>query len=829
MRQYWQRQGGWRVSNVISRNVRIRIYAASQSTLESEGGAAPEFTLTIADLAEAPELPGVTPRPLQGSVETNAMQFDVLGGQILANLADADGRVHLKGRLAEVQQNDDEAGWETVAVGRINRLSESEGPGLFRVEVQDEQWKARNTKIFTDADTTAVYPLGTIYQWRNTPALSRRALQRRVPLLDEVFDDAGTTRLGSTITYFFSNTITTVEHLQWVADFYEPDADPTNRFGPLRIEINGTLHPIQDIHPLFDILENPSDEDGDGTIVVELDVAVFAHDTDGMIGEPSLPGADSDDRFRLVTEGAEPSEMLPLHVGVADASHAYGTADGGIDIFDLFERLADEHGVRYDSAATGALKGTLPSIAPRITQSWTFSDFFAKYAFAPGLIVPHVNELGQIAPYSVRMPAADELPDPDNDGDVLEHMFTFDATNVDTEGGPPTWRSGSEEAVNQLVFSVVPIRQKLTSVQFGFGALPVLNSESRLDGFAAGDAQESRFDPYDTVDRLGERPKTFYLDAWPESVVVEWRGHVGGTVPTKTHPRSYVRETLAAHIYNRFGDGPQEGNMVGLESTDSVTPGDLVVLDQDVLKGPNAASNDRTGSRIVQILEKDRLAGTGFRFRYLDAGPGSQQLAAPTVAVSANPTFPHHAVTVQLSDGVLDGKFVVEFATDSGFSDADIVYRTVRSQAGFFNPRVMPSGSTIHVRARNIKPNRLASEWSATDSATTTALTAPSALTATPSGTSADLAWTNGESDYRIAVELDGELIDVLPAGSTGYTLEELAESTAFNSPGAQVYHVDDFGGTSSPATDTFTTGAAVTLGAVPAVAVLRGVDPLTF
>lgn len=436
---------------------------------------------------------------------------------------------------------------------------------------------------------------------------------------------------------------------------------------------------------------------------------------------------------------------------------------------DLWQEILDgDHGgpvQRYDSSAFTTLAGeTYPAPWWKITGPKQRNTWIEDNLARPWSLFPFVNATGEIAPRSLR-PL--ENVDPDT-------LYEFDLATV-TEG--PRWRHPGREAITALTFKA---QRRIYAVGFP------------LPGVAT--AWEPPTEEADTVDDLGRREITIATEAIFKQA--DGAGVLAG---------------LVRDVFDRFQDGPQLGELAGPIDASAPVPGDFVVLDHGELRGPNPATGDRTGLRIVQIVDRRRLYASGraeYHYAYLDAGPKAQPLATPSVSVALNGTTPKHAVDVTVSSVAAGATAILEVAHGASPSASDwIVARTGVGNETVTIPQ-RPSGTQINVRARATAPNSVRSAWSTVDDVTTTALTAPAAVVATVDGRSVTIDVTPGETTYPIEFTVDGTVVRQRPAGTTREVLHGRPASTS-ETYGARYFDV--YGGVSSLVTDTQTTGTAST------------------
>src|SRR5690606_18197867 len=226
----------------------------------------------------------------------------------------------------------------------------------------------------------------------------------------------------------------------------------------------------------------------------------------------------------LYAPGHEPTQTYPLHVGVQDAGHPWGSDGRGLHPFELVKRIYDQAGVRYDPDAFSALIADpqYPRGAWRITEPQRVAEWVERHIYQPTQVLPFVDNQGRIAPRSLIPPA----------GLNPSTLFVFDISN--TREPYPTFDHQDGEVANV----VVPTLELERAVMSDDPA-----DHDALDGF---EVESAELEPikHDTV--TTDPPLT------PEKPV---RMDVTGWQPYSEYfaPR-YTR--YADHILQRFGDGP---------------------------------------------------------------------------------------------------------------------------------------------------------------------------------------------------------------------------------------------------------------------------------
>src|SRR5690606_12210091 len=434
----------------IAATYRLRVHKRG---VTEPSDATVDFTLDASVLGrDLPSIPGPVARPLDGRTETQAWSLTVVDRNdvLTSRLAD-DGRMHLLGRLAEYQESRDGGStWETLYTGRIAGLTER-SHGRYEVRLADERWIERQARVFTETDTTSIWPVGIRYVWRGglnvlarsqMPIVQVRAVgsvSRRVLL--EVTKLDGRPLDGAL-------TQSALDMIRGDRKDEAPDLNAGN-YKTLRLWVHTTTLTPE----VFDAEVIGFDTAGRIGVVSDPLRPLPSLDESLEAGQPikhiwvrwpediDLPAPITDGAWvHLYAPGHEPTETYPLHVGVQDASHAYGTADGGIHPFDLLERLYTEAGIRIDPVAFAALKAdtSYRRGAWRITAPQQLAEWAERHIYRNTLVVPFIDNQGRISPKSL-------LPPPDLNPDTL---FVFDASN--TKEPYPTFDHQDGETVNAV-------------------------------------------------------------------------------------------------------------------------------------------------------------------------------------------------------------------------------------------------------------------------------------------------------------------------------------------------------------------------------------------
>lgn len=757
---------------------RIIVYVSAADDDPNPEGTTADFTITSAHLLEAPRIGGQRIRPLSGSAES--LSWSAIVGDFseffTGNMTDGQGRMNVAGRLVRAQENVDGGGFVTVWAGRLTGVTEAEGPGRYEIRFSDERWLGRDLKIYQTASTAQIVPAGVKAAWKNAPAAGTASVAvgavTATDVLVTVLDDAPISR----------------SVLELLRNDLKDDARPgasdgsTGNFENLRATIGGTVKEvvsfglIDDPGPL-DSLERQEDEE-DRIKVITLWLAWGA-------GQPNV--GDEFDDFVLTLDGAETSDAWPHHIGGV----------GGVDPIQEIKDRLDEHGLRFHASTFDTWDAStnpdglidhplIPRLWFRITGSRNVLDWTDSVLRFLGL-VPFVNTDGEIQPrFSSLLHDVDPTTLPEfTDADLADAAsFDFRGTDAVTVVRPRA------VATRRLRVVGITAHDRHAGLDDDWPADVLETEELDLPELT-----------HDNVDDVGRR-------------VHEIDSH-GAEFRNAVQAKRFFRQQ-ATEIFDRFGDGPIYGDIVGLAALDAVSPGEWFRL--TATNYPVFTTGSRDGSTLVAQVLETRRDPEGPSLKFLTGGPDDQPLAAPSVAISTNVDRPKHDVDVTISSMPAGAdRYQVQLREGTGPWDT-VAEGTANETVTIRN---LPSDTQIDAQVRATAGNAIRSAWSATSSVTTAALSPPTGATATATGRSVTLTWTNGESDYGLMLTVDGTdvLDEPLLPGTTEWVFVGLAESTAFT---LGVKHVDPYGGESSLATDTATTGTANTL---PAPGLLQAVQ----
>lgn len=677
----------------VSHSYRVQVYVAGDDNTV-------DFNLALDDIAGPPVVTGLITHPTAG--QTEMRPFTVLAvdndGTLTAALTEQSGgfgRWQALGRRVDVQFSQDGGAFTTYGSGRISRLDEADGPGRYRIEISDESWLARKAKIFSVADTTQLWPAGITAPWRG---FERAEVASSFgPILPH---PTNTDAFRIAIRHKGRGRIVSESLRQWLDEriVEEPVSlssatASSDNFPGLKLSYAGVPYPI------ISFSATP-----EGAVFSALDALLADGDLDEFVwlavwvASATAPPAAPQDAYLFIDDIIPPSSDLPLHVGVADPSHPWGTTNGWIHPATLTRKIWDQIGVRYDNTSLAALEadGTLPQLAPRISEQVDDAEqWLEDNVWGPCMLIALRGPNGVRKLIDMRLPQ-------DLDPDTLP---VLDATNTRAN----TWRLLGSEAINSILWSYLhhfelPAER---NARARGDPPPESTSDIELDGLVVQEREIDSIDG-DTIDEIGRRSLELKL--------------LGSLEPNSNPTRSVylpgipgsnfieVTKTISRELLDVFQDGAYKlTGEVGRSIAETLTEGDLVIIDLGLIGLPNPASGARSDLRLVRVMSITRHPAHA-EIEFLDLGPKAQPLAAPTLDVQFF-TGPRR-VEVTISNIPAGATANLEFAyTDSSSEPSVWPIRRTNLSAGtitFSNP---PGDGFAHARVRSVAPHRIRSVW----------------------------------------------------------------------------------------------------------------------
>jgi hypothetical protein len=763
-----------------------------------------DFTVDENHLADVPVFPSQYIELYRGNVETRSGEFLVLdtADWFTALVADSDGYPDLGRRLAEFQTNRDGAGWTTRAVGRISDVALDPTVSAWRVRVLDERWIESELRILTEqagtlgSGTAANYthcrvlPVGIIGAY-GPYGVGVQANPRAFATQVGNYVWLALDRLEGTDVAGLAN----IRHahmcqaMRGIVDAIDNDlldshiidtAGSGGSYEHLRANVDGTDREVLGISrvPQQSLFHGPHNVLFDSLAgKYEGDFSVLVHWPTYTSGTPSS--------VYLHMPTAEPTPFLPKLIGGAE----------GIHPFELRKDILDEYDLRYDSTALQALIDD-----PRYGHIRLMIDGPATHE---GFAYKRLDRPYQCA----ALHAADgaSLLKAMSLEQNLDHTSLYEFTSTKIGEPHPTLAIEGAEQVTVCEFTYQ------TEEMVPLNWIALLEIPERWKGFNAAllKVEDVPFEIESSkVSEYGRHTQNYDIRGLHKRHVripLTNRTILAGSAQLKAL-------WIAREVFEVAADGATRGVITGLSDSSSVDNGDPVKV--TLASFPNLSTQARGGSQVFRVLSsRYRIAsGTPFVYDVIRLGPASQPPSAPTVAATATGK---HSIDVQISGLDAGTGYQLEFAMNSSEPGATSgLWEFVADGDGneTISIDALPSGTKFYFRALATAPNRFRSDWSASDNATTTALTAPSSLSdSATTGTTSPHSWTNGEADYGIEVLLDEAAcagashtrIASLEAGATEFEFIGLTLSTMHC---AAVRHFDPYGGVSALATNEFTT-----------------------
>lgn len=612
---------------------RYRVRIAERGAPDVDGYV--EFTLELGDLAAPPVVQGSLAHPLGGSTELRPLT--VLGIDRDGNLIrafTASQRWTALGRLCDLQWQltsddpSDDGAWTTYGVGRVSGLAESDGPGLFHIEISDESYAVRRGVLFQHADTTQLWPRGIRWSWRGWGGADAASGEDTTPVFPAPTDTVRRIEL----TYggegnAYAREITD-DLISWINDdtVPEPDTDPAGgNFTHLRLRYPDTDGHMRDWEVIgFDedapqwslaTLESPAESGGGLNIFYTITV---------WIREPSNATPAATGEGYLYAPTAPPSAQMRLHLGVGSSEHPYGTdaiyepsfgipnepgeGAGYLHVADLTRRAWAELGVRYDEDSLAALEQDLsfPALAPAIEAPVEDPHkWLQEEVWGPNGLVALRDRQGRMKLVDVRPPS--ETVD-------LNQLPVLNASNSALH----RWRLLGREQMNSVTWEFTHygtlISPERTTVDMGdLGAYDTTLGEPgapALDGFVATPGTVGPVEPED-IDLMPHRPRTFSARAGLEPLGIEQGTGISRGLSAYYSGRGIAwREAAGAvtqFLLDLFQDGAMRGQCeVRGDVADQLEEGDYVLVDCASVKVANPGARNRTAKLLALLLSVTR-------------------------------------------------------------------------------------------------------------------------------------------------------------------------------------------------------------------------------
>lgn len=476
----------------------------------------------------------------------------------------------------------------------------------------------------------------------------------------------------------------------------------------------------------------------------------------------------------------------------------------------------------YDTSAFATLIAdtSFPTVRFLIRKPWKLQEFVEKQILQPFGLGMRLDGTGQVVPLDLRPIQASPTS-------------TTIGNDELAEAAAPSWSEDRDQAITVFrVTSYVDYPAVPGSVLNGsLGNTAANGTASQTNSLAllATGAEETILPDFGSSD-LGE--KTQAIDAQG------LRSLPGETI--NGHDRhewvaARVAETMAGYR-KPFAVPPTYLTTMlrRTANTSGVEIGTWRLIDLDIV--PGCSTNLRGENRLMLCVEKSPK-GLATQYKWLDAGPNTVA-SQPTIGTPSQETSnTQNGITVALTlNGSSEAATIwvnptatsvgtVPAATDAGWRLAIPVGSTsgILTSSATYTIRSLPANKRIWVKTRTegVVGGKIASAFAfpaGTGYVATATITACSSLAAgTVSTKAANLTWAVGDATKRVVLRLTGAAAQAtadaqtpvdyvtLNAGTTSYLLQGLDTTLTIGGASvsgpwwhADVYHIDDFGGSSS-------------------------------
>lgn len=764
------------------------------------GSSAVDFTIASSQLVTAPSVGGQNADPIAGRADSLPWALDVSddADYFSSKMADGGGRMQMIGRFVDVQVSSDGRNtWRAIGGGRIADMVDK--ITHYEISVQDERYKERNTQVFTkqgvpistaragstnDYCGSVLFPVGIAgpygsFSPRSVTGIGGRVNNKNGNLRFLGFYDNGKSG-DPAVSVMTNNALEGIVRGDVQADAQVDFAALAGNFNFLRCNVDGTDFEVAS----FDVAFRSSGDYGLSRNVFPT-AGDFVFSLGVWVVDPTTAistGADVTSLF-FHMPNKPPSSDLPLHIG----------GQNGIHPFQVVKDMFDAAGVRYSSTAmTDLLTDSRYDRARwRITGPENMAQWLEDHIYAPYGVLPFINSSGEVSLKSVFMPSSSPANIPIYTGAEVQVV--------------PEWTHVGRDMITAVVFH-------LTRENFS-------QSPFKVDGDWPADL-------IDVVDFTVEFQHDRLRSGLAPRKVVEYQldgMHAVNMVyqpdgqPTFA-PNAFAT-MLAQEIFDRYGDGPIRGTMLGVSSSSpgASYAGDVVAIQVDQFPSPNTGS--RGGTRLVQILSRVEQPGGFPSYDWIDMG-STAAFNAPTLSLAQSTSDPNHTIAVTIPTSSFAGPFngwelqvIRSSAAAAPGSSAPWSWAAAATSSGTFFVRPLPSGSRIWGKVRQRDALRVRSGFGLAANTTTDTIGAPTALAASSRGTnSVVLTWVVADPTYAIEVrastqalaESSSQRIAILPPGSNYGRMGGLQNGSTYN---FGVRHIDPFGGVGTMATYSTETG----------------------
>lgn len=264
---------------------------------------------------------------------------------------------------------------------------------------------------------------------------------------------------------------------------------------------------------------------------------------------------------------------------------------------------------------------------------------------------------------------------------------------------------------------------------------------------------------------------------------------------------------IAREGFDRFGRGApsMEVQVLRTSAAAAAQIGDLVYVNVGYFPNKNyRIGESNVGARVAQVVRREERP-EGPMFKLIDAGVYNQPAIAPTISIAASTADPRRIAQFTITNAATlnnaaDVSLAVEWATGASAPAASEhglrFTRYAPLNIPTFAVQLPPvtPGTKVHVRARTEQAGLFPSAWTAWQTVTLSAWSAPANVTvASITNGSAVVSWDLGSpANTTDAIDVfvapgsvapsswQGYRVNTLPAGTTATTVVNLSASTNY-------------------------------------------------
>lgn len=712
---------------MTTKQYRARVYAFGSVSTASA-------TVYNANLIDPPSPGGQIIRYSQGRVESSPWTVRLIDNStsVTSILADSSGRMDMMSRVCDVQVKlGTSTSWTTLGGGRVSNVMLEDNPAGYTIVVDDEHSIVRQATIFKTANTMLQHPAGFKANWfryKADPVINQQdgpnalVVQQSGRYIQLSFRQAGAiTDMPDDVRRAI------IADVDWERD---PSVN-TGTFKTLQCAISTAVgnsftnykipsfegvaplqlggNPVRSIEEQFREPLQPWIDWGtsSGAPSVNTNVWAYVH----------MPTSGPTSRGNFLHIGAS-SGINPMRLALNVYRNVYGGFPSS-----SFVRLST---AAWSTGSTGLLGDPRYGVGYwRIERSENAAQWLEDNIWGPYGVIPFIDNTGKISPRSIQLPNPDTI----STGSIL----TLGSSNLAQH---PTWRHTPTEITTEVQarwnLLYQPTIQRLD------------NPSRSADGVEEWDGTPVVV-KHDRISSIGTRTLEMRFSGLHDALDV-----------------SRATKFLAKELFDRFGDGPIEGEAIGASTgLEAVKAGDYVKM--KITTFPNPQLQGRGGTRIVQITGVVK-SPAGPNFTWIDAGPNLATLAQPNVTVAQSTINNLNAIKVTVSavstagTGVKAQLQVAQSNTTSAPAATSRLWNTFLStlSSGVRNIQDMPSGTKMWARVRNVKTQRIRSSWhNSTVGVTTATLATPTGIATTSVGQGqATIVWTNTSRSSGYPVEV---------------------------------------------------------------------------